>query len=242
MMRVVGILAFWLLITIESSSAQTRATKQVVTCTTSDSTAFFYTNNATAFYYGEACRLNAKPLQGLNILTQKYFEDYLLQFDGNPLIRSRAEVFIYHDRLVRKHSPQQVTEEITLVDSLNVLAVKVTSEVQGVLEMIPGFPGSRLASDFEVRWEREFGVLHVGQRPAMRSAGDSKMPVTLVTTRPAASFAPYDARQSGAFSKLFASPTFFPGSLQVALRDSAVFYVIAGGDTKKLAAGLQTRN
>jgi hypothetical protein len=171
-------------------------------------------------------------------LTREYFEDYILRFDGNMLNRRTAEVFIYPDRLVRKYSPQQITEEVTLLDSLNVLTIKISSQVQGVLELIPGFPGSRQAQDFEVRWEREYGMLHVGQRVLMQENEDNKLPAwTALATRPVAAYVPHEAKVQTAFASLFVAPTFLPGTLRATLRDSALFYVIVGGDTKELISG-----
>lgn len=241
MRRIVFVMLLWILLSIAISFAQDKPSKHVIACSPSDSTTFFYTNKITAFYYGEACRLNATPFQGLNVSTHEYFEDYLLQFDGNVLDRSSADVFIYSDRIVRKYSPQQITEEVSLLDSLNILKIKITSQVHGAIEMIPAFPGSRRPQDFAIRWEREFGMLHVGQKELMENASAGKLPAwAVVATRPTASFAAYDANQRERFAKLFASPAFLPGALHTALRDSVLFYVMVGGDTNKLMTGLHS--
>jgi len=242
MRRIVFGLPLCILLFFRISSAQHQTGRQVIACSPSDSTTFFFTNKTTAFYYGEACRANTTPLQGLNVLTREYFEDYLLLFDGNALNRNTAEVSVYSDHLVRKYSPQQIVEEVFLLDSLNVLSIKVTSQVHGNLEFVPGFAGSRAAQDFETHWEREFGLLHVWQRGAMQNTDAGKTPARVaLATRPAARFASYDDRQREAIAKRFSLPTFFPGSLQVALRDSALFYVVIGGDTKSLVTGLHSR-
>lgn len=186
--------------------------------------------------------MNAGAMHGLNVLTHEYFEDYLLRFDGNILDRGSAETVIYPDRMIRKYSPQQITEEVALLDSLNILSITLTSQVQGGLELIPGFPASRQAQDFEIRWEREFGLLHLGQKALMQNDRADPSPAwTAIATRPAASFAPFDARQSDAYSRLFPLPAFVPGSLYITLKDAAVFYVIVGSDTKKLITGLHSR-
>ncbi len=186
--------------------------------------------------------MSASAMHGLNVMTQEYFEDYVLRFDGNILDRGSAEAFIYPDRMIRKYSPQQITEEVILLDSLNVLSITVTSQVQGGLELIPGFPGSRQEQDFEVRWEREFGLLHIGQKSLMRNEQAGKPPAwTVIATRPSASFIPFDVRQRDAYARLFSVPAFVPGSLYVTLQDVAVFYVIVGSDTKKLITGLHSR-
>ena len=231
-----------LLLVIDTAFAQDKFSRHVVTCSPADSTTYFFTNTTTAFYFGRACGMNIAVMHGLNVLTQEYFEDYVLRFDGNLLDRGSAEIFIYHDRMVRKYSPQQITEEVTLLDSLNVLSINVMSQVQGSLELIPGFPGSRQAQDFEVRWEREFGMLHIGQKAQPQDAQASKSPAwTAISTHPTASFVPFDARQREAYSKLFQLPAFVPGSLYVTLQDSAVFHVLVGGDAKKHITGLHSR-
>lgn len=235
-------LAVVLLLVIDTSFAQDKFSKQVVSCSPADSTTFFFTNSTTAFYFGRACGMNTAVMHGLNVLTQEYFEDYVLRFDGNILDRGSAEVLIYPDRLVRKYSPQQITEHVTLLDSLNVLSINVTSQVQGSLELIPGFPGSRQAQDFEVRWEREFGMLHIRQKALPQDAQAGKSPAwSAISTHPTASFALFDARQREAYTRLFSLPTFVPGSLFVTLQDSAVFHVLVGSDTKKLITGLHSR-
>jgi len=235
MKRVTQSLFFIFLLNTQAGLPQNLLRKHLVNCAPGDSSTFFYTNKTTAFYYGEACRLNASAFQGFNVLTREYFEDYVLQFDGNMLDRRTAEVFIYADRLLRKYSPQQITEEVILLDSLNVLAIKVSSQVQGNLMLITGFPGSQQPQDFEVRWEREFGMLHVGQRALMDDGKSGKLPAwTAVATRPAATYVPYEANERAALAKLFFAPTFVPGALHVTLRDSVLFYVIVGGDSKEL--------
>jgi len=242
MRGLVPALVVGLLFVIDTPFAQDKLRQQVVSCSSTDSTTFFFTNRTTAFYFGIACGMNASAMHGLNVLTQEYFEDYVLRFDGNILDRGSAEIFIYPDRMTRKYSPQQITEEVALLDSLSVLSITVTSEVQGSLELIPGFPGSRQAQDFEVRWEREFGLLHVGQKTLMQNDQAGKPTAwAAIATRPAASFVPFDARQREAYSKLFQLPAFVPGSLYVTLQDAAVFYVIVGSDTKKLITGLHSR-
>ena len=231
-----------LLLGIDTPFAQDKLRQHVVSCSPADSTTFFFTNKTTAFYFGRTCGMNASAMHGLNVTTQEYFEDYVLRFDGNTLDRGSAEIFIYPDRMIRKYSPQQITEEVALLDSLNVLSITVTSQVQGGLELIPGFPGSRQALDFEVRWEREFGLLHIGQKALMQNDQAGKSPAwTGIATRPAASFAVFDARQREAYSKLFPLPAFVPGSLYVTLQGAAVFYVIVGSDTKELITGLHSR-
>jgi len=242
MARPSSALMFWVLVIVEISPAQDTSRKQIIACSPSDSTTFFFTNRTTAFYFGRACGMNASAMHGLNVLTQEYFEDYILRFDGNILDRASAEILIYPDRMVRKYSPQQITEEVALLDSLNVLSITVTSQVQGGLELIPSFPGSRQAQDFEIRWEREFGLLHLRQKALMQNDQAGKSPAwTAIATRPVASFAPFDARQREAYAKLFPLPSFAPGSLYATLQDVAVFYVIVGSDTKKLIASLHSR-
>jgi len=230
----------WLLVGVgvPSSQSQDVLGKKVIVCAPGDSSTFFYTNKSTAFYYGEACRPNSSSFQGFNVLTREYLEDYLLEFDGHRLERRTAAVHIYPDRLVRKYSPQQITEEVTLLDSLNVLAVKVSSEVQGKLALIPGFPGSRRAQDFVLRWEPEFAILQVGQRALMELESDKKVAAwTAVTSSSSAGdlhYAAFEATDGEAISKLLVAPTFVPGALQVTLRDSVTFFVIVGGDAAEV--------
>lgn len=218
--------------------AQDVLRKQVIVLAPGDSTTFLYTNKTTAFYYGETCRLNSTAFQGFNVLTQEYFEDYILQFDGHMLDRRTAEVFIYPDRLVRKFSPQQISEEVILLDSLNVLAIKVFSQAQGKLTFIPGFAGSRRPQDYELHWEQDFAMLHVGQRALMDASKGGKLPAWTAVASPTlqggTTFVPYETNECVNLAKLFVAPTFVPGCLQVALRDSAWFYIIVGGDAKEL--------
>jgi glycogen debranching enzyme len=235
MKRIIVVAFLFLFLMAPIAVSQPLLRKQVITCAPGDSTTFFYTNKTTAFYYGETCRLNSTAFQGFNVFTREYFEDYLLQFDGNPLNRRTAEAHIYPDRLVRKYSPQQITEEVILLDSLNVLAIKISSQVQGQLAFVPGFAGSRLAQDFEVRWERDFGMLHVGQRVLMNQDKDRKLPAwTAVASRPMATYSPHPLAEQASLANLFVAPAFLPGTMHVTLRDSAFFYVIVGGDSKEL--------
>jgi glycogen debranching enzyme len=208
---------------------------QAITLAPGDSTTFFFTNKTTGFYYGEARRLSASPHQGFNLSGQKYFEDYFLAFDGVPLDRRAAEVWIYPDRLKRKYSLPPITEELFLLDSLNVLAIKVASSVPGMLDFIPAFSGSNRASDFEQIWQEEHGVLLLGQRNLINRQSEFSLPAwTAVFGHPTGSFIPFTAEEQKSHSRQFVISAYLPGRLRVNLRDSVFFYVAVGQDHASL--------
>jgi hypothetical protein len=181
-----------LLVLTSCITAQNPFHQQVITLAPGDSTSFFFTNKTTAFYYGAARRLSASSHQGFNLSGQEYFEDYLLEFDGVPLDRRVAEVWIYPDRLKRRFSPQPIYEEVYLLDSLNVLAIKVVSTVPGTLDFIPTFSGSNRASDFEQSWQSDLGMLVLGQRSLINRQSEFFLPAwTAVFGQPAGSFIPF---------------------------------------------------
>ncbi len=208
---------------------------QVLTLDPADSTSFFFTNKTTGFYYGETRRFSSSSHQGFNLSGQEYLEDYFLEFDGVPLDRRVAEVWIYPDRLKRRFSPQPIYEEVYLLDSLNVLAVKVVSATPGTLDFIPAFSGSNRADDFEQSWQGDLGMLVLGQRSLINRRSEFSLPAwTAVFGQPAGRFIPFTAEEQKLRSRQFVAPTYFPGRLRANLRDSAFFYVAIGQDRASL--------
>lgn len=203
--------------------------QQAITLAPGDSTTFFFTNKTTGFYYGEARRLSSSPHQGFNLRGQEYFEDYFLEFNGVPLERRNAEIWIYPDRLKRKYSSPPVSEEIFLLDSLNVLAVKVVSPTPGTVDFIPAFSGSNRASEFEQVWREDSGMLLLGQRSLLNRQGEFLPPAwTAVYGQTSGSFIAFTPEEQKSRSRRFAVPAYLPGRLRIDLRDSAFFYIAVG--------------
>ncbi len=209
--------------------------QQAITLAPGDSTTFFFTNKTTGFYYGEARRLSSSPHQGFNLLGQEYFEDYLLEFNGVPLERRAAEVWIYPDRLRRKYSSPAIFEEIFLLDSLNVLAVKVVSPSPGTLDFIPAFSGSHRAGDFEQSWQSGAGMFLIGQRSLLNRQSEILFPAwAAVYGQPSASFMAFTTEEQQSRRRKFPVPAYLPGRLRANLRDSVFFFVVVESDYPRL--------
>lgn len=213
-----------------------------------DSATFVYTNKQSAFYYGEAGSGNRVAFHGLNVLTQEYLEDYLLLVDGQALDRRRSRVEIYPDRLVRRYAEAGVVEEVRLLDSLSVLAVKVKLSSRGQVAFLPAFSGSRQPEDFvqrrlpgdsafavalRSRLSPQAGVNYpawaaVAAEPRARLAA-AVLPPSVQPAAPAAG-----KPTATGFADLFAGPCLVPMSFTVTGSDSVLFFVMVGNSDEEI--------
>ncbi|MDZ7292955.1 MAG: hypothetical protein ONB44_24465 [candidate division KSB1 bacterium] len=230
-----------LLVLTSSVLGQDRFRQQLLTLASSDSTTFVYTNKTTGFYYGEARRLSSTAHQGLNLMGQEYFEDYFLEFNGQPLERRTAEIRIHPDHLERRFAPQRIREEVYLLDSLELLVVKIVSPQPGVIDFIPAFSGSSKAADFQQNWQKQEGLLYLGQRRLVQGSETERIGISrpgwiAASSWPVGRFIPLAEDEQRARRRHFVAPAYLPGRLRVHLRDSVFFYIIVGHDHPELVS------
>ena len=174
-----------------------------------DNREFAYTNKESAFYYGYTNRYNDKYFQGWTVYNQKLFEEYIIEIDGNPLSRKRAQTDVYPHQLVRNYG--DFTESLTLVDRLNLLLVDLTGNGSLVIYLL--FPPKE---DYQVRWDPEDSILFVTNGNWQKLAELPNLPRWLgICLSP-----------NGSFSKLaevppFAEGEFLPGRLTLKLKGQA---------------------
>ncbi len=174
-----------------------------------DNREFAYTNKESAFYYGYTNRYNDKYFQGWTVYNQKLFEEYIIEIDGNPLFRKRAQTDVYPHQLVRNYG--DFTESLTLVDRLNLLLVDLTGNGSLVIYLL--FPPKE---DYQVRWDPEDSILFVTSGNWQKLAELPNLPRWLgICLSP-----------NGSFSKLaevppFAEGEFLPGRLTLKLKGQA---------------------
>ena len=126
---------------------------------TGESREIAYTNKQSAFFYGETNGENRSSWQGFNVYGHEVIDDYALLIDGKPL--SRADVLkavVYPDFLVRYY-PNDIREEVRIIDSLAMFAISVTSPSPVELSIIPYFTEGRKSTDYEIVLENHLVLL-----------------------------------------------------------------------------------
>ncbi len=88
---------------------------------------FAYTNKETGTYYGEVNGQNSDGWQGWYINAQKVLSDYSLESKGKIIDRTTATTLVFPYQIVRSY-PDGDEERLTLLDSVNAIAVEYTSK------------------------------------------------------------------------------------------------------------------
>jgi len=200
-----------------------------------ESRSFIFTNKQTAFFYGETGRLNQSAFQGFSVMTYEFLEDYILQVDGVTLARETAESEVYPDRLVRRYKKSGIGEELTLLDSVNVLVLELRAPGPRKFSFLPGVSGPSRPTAFEAYWEEGPGILFISQKSRLQEADHSKYPKWMgITSVPPGKFF-LDPEANASFAPLFAAPAYVPGALTVDGVDTVRVFVIVGFTPEEIA-------
>jgi glycogen debranching enzyme len=193
-----------------------------------ESRSFIFTNKQTAFFYGETGQLNASAFQGFSVMTYDFLEDYLIEVDGELLERGKAEAEVYPDRVVRRYVERGLQEEVTLLDSVDVLVVELRAPGPRRVKLLAGVSGPSQPTAFETYWEPDEGILFIAQRARLQESNHSRYPKWMgITSVPRGTFS-FDPETNASFAPLFGAPTYVPGSLTVGDVDTVRIFFVVG--------------
>ena len=215
-----------------NSFSQENKTKNVIVIPKGQSRSFILTNNNAAFFFSETGNANTSAFQGLNVQTHEFLEDYAIEINGRVLKRETADAYLYPNKLIRKYDNLDFKEEITLLDSLPVLVIKLTSSKKLQLALIPFISGASQSKNFITYWTEEDRLLYIAKKKHIVRSKDENYPVwTGVCTHPHAEFLDLDSDLQRAYVGLKKKDRFLPGKLNFLLDGTAyIFFII--GDNK----------
>ncbi|MDA0987379.1 MAG: hypothetical protein O3A55_07265 [Bacteroidetes bacterium] len=103
---------------------------------------FSFTNKEAGTYYGDVISENKNSWMGWYVNTQKILQDYTLSTNGRTLDRQRSTAIVYPHFFERKYG-NILTERFTFYDSLNIIRIEFTSNINSEIIYTP-----RVADDF----------------------------------------------------------------------------------------------
>jgi len=149
---------------VSTGVAQQANSKPVIEVPAGESRTFMLTNDIGLYFCGETNQHNTARYQGLSYLTEEFLEDLLIEVGGKPLDRSQAKTTLFPDSLKRVYSSLDLTETVTLPDSLPALIFRLESSKRYLLKIVPLISGSRRLRDFNINWDANEKILFVSRR------------------------------------------------------------------------------
>jgi len=213
---------------------------KVVIVPEGQSRTFMLTNRKGLFYYGETGLPNTSHYNGLSYLTHEYLEDYVIEIGEVQVSRSRAEVHLMGDKLIRHFKDLSIEEEISMADSLLTLMIKVRSKQKASLSIAPLISGSSQKQDFIVDWSSSDQVLFIAHKNHLVRNDENNYPNWLgICTYPEGEFSITGIESMEKKSKLLSEKFFCPGKINIYLESEAIVLFIIGDSKNNL---LKSRN
>lgn len=201
---------------------------------------FMFTNRLGVFYYGETGSPNSSAFQGLSYLTQKILDDYVIELNGVELSRTKAEVQLVGDKLIRSYKTFSIEEEVALADSLPVLMIRLKSKQKTPVAVAPLIANSERGQDFTLDWSRKEKILHINNTQKLVRNSDSNSQVWIgVYSYPDGEYSPAEIEPFDQRSRLNQSDIFCPGKINMYLESEAVIFFIIGTSKNEV---LKNRN
>jgi len=119
---------------------------------------FIFTNKEAGFFTGETSPGNTSSYHGWFVGGYKYLEEYHLfvgsrQLDGALL----DSALVYPDRLVRYYKFHNTKETVTVIDSMNAVAVEIETDYRGEASIIPWVSFRHISevkkTEYDVHWD-----------------------------------------------------------------------------------------
>ena len=212
--------------------SQEEKNEDVVIIPRGQSRSYMLVNNNSTYYFSETGSINISSFQGLNVETYEFLDDYILEVNGTVLKREISEAYLYPDKLVRKYIDFDLQEEITLLDSLPVLIIKLESNKKLSITLGPFISSQSPSRKFVTYWAEEDKLLYVAKRNhTVRSEREDYPVWTAIYTFPNARFLESDSDVNKSYVGFSKENNFLPGKLNFFLDNTAyIFFII--GDNK----------
>jgi len=144
--------------------AQSKQNSNVIIISPQESQSFMFTNSVGLFYYGETGLPNTSIYHGLSFLTHKFMEDYFLEIGETVLNRSLAEVKLCNDSLIRSYPTPQLTEHVSIIDSLPAMIIRINTQHPNHLAFTPILSGSDKVNDYIINWSTTEKILYYARK------------------------------------------------------------------------------
>ncbi|MCI0494656.1 hypothetical protein L0Z72_06580, partial [candidate division KSB1 bacterium] len=214
--------------------------KKILVIPEGQSRTFMFTNRLGVFYYGETGSPNSSTFQGLSYLTEKILDDYVIELNGVELSRTKAEVQLVGDKLIRSYKSCSIEEEVALVDSLPILIVRLKSKQKTPVAVAPLIASSERGQAFTLDWSSADKILHINNTRVLVQNADSNSQVWIgVYSYPEGEYSSGEIEPFNQKSRLNQSDIFCPGKLNVYLESEAVIFFIIGNSKNEV---LKIRN
>lgn len=214
--------------------------QKIVIVPEGQSRTFMFTNRKGLFYYGETGLPNTSNYNGLSYLTHEFLEDYVIEIGGVQLSRSRAEVHLMGDKLVRYFKNLPIEEEISMADSLPIVMIKIRSKQKASMAIAPLISGSSQKLDFIVDWSSSDKVLFIARKNHLVRNDANNYPIWLgICSYPEGEFTITRSEKLAEKSKLVKEKIFFPGKINIYFESEAIMLFIIGNSKNDL---LRSRN
>jgi len=232
---------FLIIFLLEGFAVEKNATeavdKNVIIIPKGESRSFMLTNHDATFFSGETGSLTRSSFHGMNVNTHEFFEDYILEVEGTMLKREDAEVYLHPDKLVRSYPNVNLNEEITLLDTIPVLVIKLTSENKRQLSFLPHFSEIRRSKNFVTYWSEDDRLLYIANQNHLERNSKEDYPVwTGIYIFPNADFNSTDVDLRQSYVGLVRKDVFLPGELSFQLDTTAYIFIIVGDDKKDIVS------
>ena len=196
---------------------------------------FMFTNLLGMYYYGETGSQNTSPYHGLSILTHKLFEDYMVEVDGQILIRSKAETHLYRDKLKRIYTNPELNEEITISDSLPVLTVKISSKSQFPISIFPLIPQTSRMQGYSKNWSSSEKILYITRKQQLVQNNKENYAGWIgISIFPDGEFSETNVDKIINKYKKANTKTFVPGEIVTYLDDNIYIFIIIANNKRDI--------
>ena len=207
----------------------------VIVVPKAQSRSFMLTNNRSTFFFSETGSQNTSSMQGLNVGTVELLEDYILEVNGKPLNRKDSEAFLYPNKVVRKYSSINFEEEVTLMDSLSVLSIKLKSSQKIRISIIPIISKEKNNEKYIQLWSGEDRLLFIAPKNLKKEdQTENNLLLTGIFTYPNSEYLDISKNSNKTYVGFAKKKDFLPGKLDFYLDGTAHIFIIVGKDKQHI--------
>ncbi|OQX94955.1 hypothetical protein B6I21_07930 [candidate division KSB1 bacterium 4572_119] len=229
-----------LLMLFKPIHSQTTAGQKKIIIEPNQSHTFMFTNTNGLFYFGETGLPNTSKYQGLSFLTHEFLEDYVLEVGGTLLERSQAKAVLSSDSLTRIYNSFDITEKISISDSLPVMIANIKCKNKYPFAITPMISGSAKARDYVVHWSSIDKILYIARKNHVVRNDNANYPAWIgISTYPAGEFSEISNDFPKRENSFFDEKSFIPGKINIFLEENAYLFFIIGDNKEDV---LQLRN
>ncbi len=193
------------------------------------SRSYMLTNEGSSFLFAETGGYNTSLMQGFHVRTEEYLEDFMLEVDGKVIRRENAEALLYPTKLVRKYETPELEEEVTLLDSMPVLSIKIKAKAKHTLGFVPVVPATDKKDNLRQVWSTDDNMLFFSTQVRMQKANLSQYPkLAGICTFPAAEYKNISNARLVSYDSKVKQEVFIPGKIVIPLDDISYIFVIVG--------------